>query len=363
MGRLLKYLIFYVTAFVCLFQRVQAGDVVVAKTDPPLISVLVLGVARLRGAKLVNWLQDLYPDVAIALGVLSSRSPIASLLTRFRNKALKSAAANVVIGNRMAARLGRDGVRENHIRIVPNWCDDCAITPIDAAMTDRRREWGFANSDFILGYSGNLGRAHEAETLLAAARLLKDRRDIYFLFVGGGYESQKLMEAVESEGLTNFVFKAHQPKDSLKDSLGAADAHWLSLRPELEGLIVPSKFFGIAAAGRPVIAVVSPEGEIAEVVAGAQCGIVVKPGDPVDLARAIVALADDPVLRRAMGTRARDLIEGKFSRELALQRWEEVLLEVTSAPYLPDQASSIPRKTAEKEYFGIDHTINEAKVP
>jgi glycosyltransferase involved in cell wall biosynthesis len=277
---------------------------------------------------LVNWLQDVYPEVARELDTPLVRGRVGRWLKGLRNVSLRDAEANVVIGQVMAERLEAEGICPARVTVIPNWADEQALRPIPTIESVARKKWRFEPGDFVLGYSGTLGRAHECETLLAAARLLARRHDVKFLFVGGGHEYARLEGAVREEGLAGFTFRPHQPRDRLEDTLGAADAHWISLRPELEGLIVPSKFYGILAAGRPVVAVASPDGEIGRIVADTGCGFAIEPGDADGLARAIETVADDPILRRTMAERARQASECRFPRASALERWTELIQSV-----------------------------------
>ncbi|MBX9729929.1 MAG: glycosyltransferase family 4 protein [Sphingomonas sp.] len=329
-GRLVDYLSFYFSAFFVLFAIVRRGDLIIAKTDPPLLSVIALLVARLRRARLVNWLQDLYPEVAAELGMAAMRGVVGSTLRWLRTVALRAAVANVAIGDRMAARLAKLGVPADRIAVIPNWADDAAIRPIPPAQALLRREWGL-NSKFVVGYSGNLGRAHDSETLFRAALLLRDRPDIVFLMIGGGRKNVTLSKRVQASGLTNhFQFRPYQPREMLPQSLAVADVHWLSLLPALEGLVVPSKFYGIAAAGRPVIAVADPDGEIGRIVVREGCGVAIMPGDADGLAEVIRALADYPGRVAAMGKAARALIDRDYSRSLAIGRWKMLLERVVT---------------------------------
>ena len=323
-GRAVDYLSFYVTAFFAILATARRGDIVIAKTDPPLLSVVASVAARLRGATLVNWLQDLYPEVAAELGVGAMRGPLGRLLRGRRNASLRRARLNIAIGERMAERIAAEGVPAERIAVMPNWSDEAAIRPIARAAVALRDEWGLGDA-FVVGYSGNLGRAHEFETLLGAARLLAHRDDIVFLMIGGGHESARLAARVADEGLADrFRFRPYQPRERLSESLGAADVHWLSLRPEMEGLIVPSKFYGIAAAGRPVIAITDLDGEIARIVRREDCGMAIAPGDAPGLAAAIEDLAGDPARVAAMGGAARAVIEREFGRVDAFERWDRL---------------------------------------
>jgi len=143
--------------------------------------------------------------------------------------------------------------------------------------------------------------------------------------IGGGHESARLAARVAEEGVADrFRFRPYQPRERLSESLGAADVHWLSLRPEMEGLIVPSKFYGIAAAGRPVLAITDLDGEIARIVRREGCGVAIAPGDIAGLATAIEAMARDPAQVAAMGAAARAVIEREFGRADAFVRWDRL---------------------------------------
>jgi colanic acid biosynthesis glycosyl transferase WcaI len=179
----------------------------------------------------------------------------------------------------MAEKVRALGVSADRIRVVPNWSDDDQITPVPPAANPLRREWKLEDK-FVVGYSGNLGRAHEFDTILAAAERLKDHPQIVFVIIGGGHRFEELARCVQDRGLApNFRFQPYQDDAVLKYSLSLPDVHWISLRPELEGLIVPSKVYGIAAAGRAIIAITAKTGEIAPLVEQYKCGMVVEPGN------------------------------------------------------------------------------------
>jgi hypothetical protein len=185
-GRAIDYATFYISAFFALLRNTSRDSTIVALTDPPLISVVAALAAMLRGARLINWTQDLFPEVAEALGMRALR-----VLRRARDWSLRRAQTNVALGNSMAARL------PNPI-VIHNWAD-AALHPVD-----------IPHDRFVVGYSGNLGRAHDAQTMLAAIRKLRDDKSIEFVITGGGAQ----LEAIRAERLPNVRFAGYAPRDS-----------------------------------------------------------------------------------------------------------------------------------------------------
>jgi colanic acid biosynthesis glycosyl transferase WcaI len=324
-SRSLNFVFFYWSAAFQLIKHASDDCIVVLKTDPPLLSVWAWWLLRARRVSVVNWLQDVYPEVAIRFGVPFARGRVGHLLERLRDRSLRNATVNVVLGSRMAAYIESRGVPPASIRVIPNWVDDQAIHPVDAGVNFLRDKWGLGNK-FVVGYSGNLGRVHEVETVLAAADRLKGRQDLCFLFIGGGFLYAGLKEAFRRRGLDKLaIFMPYQDQSELSNSLSAPDVHWVSLRPEFEGLIFPSKFYGIAAAGRGTIAITAADGEIAQLVATHKCGANIAPGDGAALADLLEKMIVDRALGAEWGRNARSMLSAYFSRAQALERWSQLI--------------------------------------
>jgi colanic acid biosynthesis glycosyl transferase WcaI len=325
LGRAVDYLSFYASFQTALTRLARPGDIVVAKTDPPLLSIPAMIAARRRGAHLVNWLQDLYPEVAQQLGVPYAGPPLGYGLKLLRDSSLRRAAMNVAVGEAMAARVRAAGVDAAKIRVIPNWTDDEEIVPVETADNPLRTEWQLQDK-FVVGYSGNLGRAHEFDTMIGAAEHLRHDSNVVFLFIGGGHSFDALTQQTKARGLDHlFRFLPYQARTHLKYALGVPDVHLLALRPALEGLVVPSKFYGIAAAGRPILAIAAKNGELAPLIERYRCGAVIEPGCLTALAGAITALYQNRPERIAMGLRARSMLDAEFTRRHAFERWQSAL--------------------------------------
>jgi glycosyltransferase involved in cell wall biosynthesis len=331
-GRSIDYLSFYRSMWQCLVALARRDDIIVAKTDPPLTSVIGMAAALRNGARLVNWLQDIYPETAVELGMPLMRGPAAAGLAALRNRSLRQAEVTVVVGELMARKVEALGAPSSRVHVIPNWCNDELIRPVAPSENSLRQAWGLAGQ-FVFGYSGNLGRAHEFETVLAAAERLRNEPHFIFLMIGGGKRFEELSRAVTRRGLaSSFRFIPYQEQKTLPYSLAVADAHWLSLNPKLEGLIIPSKFYGIAAAGKPIIVIADHNGEIARLVQRHGCGMVIAPGDADALVGALRLLSKAPETVSEMGRRARTMLEAHFTRQKALQRWSRLLDQLDKSP-------------------------------
>jgi len=323
LGRSIDYVSFYRSVGRCLTDLVRPGDIVVAKTDPPLIAIVARPIARRNGALLVNWLQDIYPETAVELGVPFMRGPVAASLAALRNATLREAVATVVVGDLMARKVETLSAPAARIHVIANWCNDEEI--VARADNPLRHEWNL-DDKFVLGYSGNLGRAHEFATVLAAAEQLRNEPRVAFLMIGGGKRFDELASAVQARGLSSaFRFVPYQARTLLSYSLGAADVHWVSLDPRLEGLMVPSKFYGIAAAGKPIVVIGDPDGELGRLVQRNACGFAIAPGDSNALTATLRQLSNAPQTVSEMGMRARKMLDAHFTRKQGLARWRRLL--------------------------------------
>ena len=277
------------------------ADLIVTMTDPPLLALLGPGL-RCRGAALLHWCHDLYPDLLAALGV--SVPPAAErLLSAMTVRALARHDEVIAIGTAMAARLADRGASARTIEVIANWADP-AIRPDPTAVADFRHVHGFEGRIVVM-YAGNFGRLYGFAGLLDAAAVLADRRpDVLFALVGGGARLAETRAGATRRGLPNIRFLPHQPRERLAACLGAADLH-LAMMPEAAlGLMEPCKVTGVLAAGRPCVFVGPARSDAGQLIAKSGAGDVVDPSDLGALVRTIESLADQPDRRIAMAGRA-----------------------------------------------------------
>ena len=304
--------------------RRRRPDVVLCMTDPPVIANIALVVARRYRVPLVVISQDVFPEIAVELKRLEN--PVAMRLLRgLVALYLRRADRVVAIGETMRRRLEEKGAPPDRIRVIPNWIDTTRLGP-----RERTNWWAQKRGiedKFVVMHSGNVGHAQDLDSLVRAATFLRDLDDLAVLIIGTGARHAELVALAELlEVPVEFLY--YQPRDVLSESLSAADVHVVGLAPGLAGYVVPSRLHGILAVARPVIVAADAESETAQVVERAGCGIVVPPGRPELLARAIRDAHDGKYDLAEMGRRGREWVEQEADRSVAVRRYRELLGEL-----------------------------------
>jgi colanic acid biosynthesis glycosyl transferase WcaI len=271
--------------------------------------------------------EDIFPEVARLLE--DFRNPAVNrALDRINRHLLREADAIVALGDRMRRRLVEEkGADPSRVSVIHNWADCHAIVPgpKDNAFA---REHDLVDK-FVVMHSGNVGLSQNLDVLVEAAARLASRRRLVVAVVGDGARREALEQEVARRRLTNVRFFRYQPKGSLHESFASADVFAVSLKAGIEGYIVPSKVYGILAAGRPYVAAVDPSCEVATIAREHGCGVAVPPGDPDALTSAIATLHDDPSAARAMGVRARSAAL-QFDRRIAVQSYYDLFTRIAA---------------------------------
>ena len=272
-------------------------DIIVTKTDPPMLLLIGPLLGWIKGSRLIHWAQDLYPEVAVELGVLKSGGALTQFFFFASSLAMRMHERVIVVGRCMTSRVLARGISPKGIMVIANTGVEQDIVPVAHASNPFRRQYGL-DGYFVVEYSGNLGRAHEFETVLQAARLLQNAGEdrILFLIIGGGPGRAEFVDRVGKLSLRNVRFLEAQSSDQLGASLAAADAHLVTMKTAMEGLVVPSKFYGVLAVGKPCLFVGPAGSEVACVIRESGVGAVISPGDVPELASAILKYRNDPQL-------------------------------------------------------------------
>jgi glycosyltransferase involved in cell wall biosynthesis len=300
-------------------------DVVLCMTDPPVIADAALVIARRFRAPLVVVSQDVFPEIAVELRRLESK-PLIGLLQRLIGFYLRRADRVVAIGETMRKRLEKKGAPPERIVVIPNWVDTEAIRP-----APKDNEWAREQQltdRFVVMHSGNIGHAQNLDALVRATTFLRDLDDLSVLIIGGGAQHAALLELSERLDADQVRFLGYQPRETLSLSLSAANVHVVGLASGLSGYVVPSRLYGVLAAGRPVIVAADPESETARLVEQEGCGVVVPPGRPELLAGAIRSAHDGELDLVEMGRRGREYVVREADRTVAFERYRSMLREL-----------------------------------
>ncbi len=306
--------------------RLPKPDVVVFETDPFLLPFVASRLSKKTGCRVVGYLQDIYPDVAIALGKVSNSWPVRKLRESLFG-IYRHCEQMVVLSSDMKNLLLASGVSENRITIVPNWADTESILPIDRENNQFLKR-NRLEENFVVMYSGNLGLTQRLEEFVEAAAILRDDPEIKFVFVGQGARRAELEKLSTSLALSNVMFLDYQPLSELAHSLSAADLHLVPLTRELSQCLMPSKVYGILAAGRPYLTNAPQNSELRQMTETHQVGIPIEAGSPQVIANKIRESKADQSALKVMGMRCRILAESNYTKHHATKTFSQVLLSV-----------------------------------
>jgi glycosyltransferase involved in cell wall biosynthesis len=324
-GRLLNEITFCLSAS----WRVLTGlrpDVIYVLSSPPFLPLFISVVSRLRGVPYLFVMMDVFPDIAVKMGLLESDAAIVRFWNWLSNLSLRRADRIVVLGRCMfeiiRAKLDSDRVP---IDVIHNWSDRRFMYPVARSQNPFFVDHPALKDKFIVLYSGNLGRFQDFETILKSAEAMLGDDQVRFVIAGEGARREWLSQNIESRGLRNVSLFPFVPQDQLIYSLNAADVGLVTLERGAEGLGVPSKFYPLIAVGKPIIALMGSQAEVARLVREAEIGSVVTQGDVEGLVKAISSLAGDPERHLETSKRAHALFLERFDREYAIQAYRDAL--------------------------------------
>ncbi|AMV36771.1 glycosyltransferase family 4 protein [Planctomyces sp. SH-PL62] len=342
LSRMTDYLSFYARAVVKAF-RLPRFDLVVTLTTPPIIGLVGTLLRRMKGSTHVCWSMDLHPDASLALRRMSPRNPIVRSLAWLSDAVLRQADRVVVLGPYMADRILMKRVRPDRIVTIPVWSRKDEVYPVAHASNGFRKRLGFGD-ELVCMYSGNLGLAHTFDEFLEAARRLRDKKDVVFLYIGGGPRLAEVKAAKERDGLDNVRILDYVAREELHLSLSTADVHLISMRPEMTGIVVPGKLYGIMAAARPALFVGPPHCESADLIRRSGGGFAVPFGDADGVVAALERLRADRNLARQMGEKARHAFIASHEMGPCCYQWFELARGLVTPTRPASHAVAVPSR-------------------
>ncbi|MFG3591787.1 glycosyltransferase family 4 protein [Bradyrhizobium sp. RDI18] len=321
--RAVAELLFTVRMFFVLLGRLRRGDVTLTVPAPFMLPYAFAAAAKLKGARSVLIMHDLYPDVLVMAGLLKPDSLLAKVMHALNAPMFRALDAVIIIGRdteKLLLRYG--GMTSDKIRFIPNWATLArGVRAIDPDNPYRRS----LSARFVVGLSGNLGFTHDPVIVFEAARLLRDDKEIHFLLSGWGIGFDQLKAMQAEAKLPNVTLVDRVEEEQLEAFLSAADVWIIPYRRNVAGVSVPSRFYNLLAIGRPVILVSEADAEAALTVIEHDVGWVVEPGNAGELAKTVsrAARADDP--QRA--ERAAE-ISRRFDFEIAMANYCGLIREL-----------------------------------
>jgi colanic acid biosynthesis glycosyl transferase WcaI len=301
---------------------IERPQLIICMTDPPIVGDLGVAVAKRFRAPLLVISEDVFPEIATELGRLTN-PVLVGVLRRLVGFYLRRAEHIVAIGERMRERLVEKGAAPDRVTVIPNWVDASAIQPgpRDNAWS---REQELADR-FVVMHSGNVGHAQNLDNLVYATTYLRDLDDLAVPIVGFGARHAEVTALAHRLEADRVMFLPYQPREVLTESLGSAHVHYVGLARGLSGFVVPSRLYGVLAAGRPVIVAADADSETARLVNEAECGVAVPPDRPDLIAAAIRDAHDGRLDLEEMGRRGREYVEREADRPVALARYRTLI--------------------------------------
>ncbi len=308
--RVLSYLSFYVAAAVRIL-LMPRQDTIVSFTTPPVISLLGTMVKALRGSRHFVYEHDLYPDVAIDLGHFKRGGLIDRFVGALADFSRRHADAVIALGDCMKARLVARGIPASHVLIAEDWANSEAIQPMPRPGDPH---------ELVLLYSGNLGLAHDLDTLTGAMKMLNEDKRFRFLFVGNASKRADLTGFIAANAIQSAEFRGYVPRDRLSEGLSLGDLGVVTQHNVCSGVVVPSKVYGILAAGRAVLFIGPRTAMPALIVERFRCGWRIEPGDVYGLTELLLHLAANRHLVEEAGVRARQALLDHYDLPLSIER-------------------------------------------
>lgn len=323
-GKAINGIIFCIRCGVHLIRNSSKSNLLLITTAPPFLPIVAYLGKLIWKMPYICLMYDLYPDVVVALNVLPKKHLLVRLWNRINYLVWLNAKTIVVISDTMKNRIvSKYPILADKIKVVHNWSNPEIIKPMDKQDNSFAKKYNLTNRFTVL-YSGNFGRCHDLDTIMEAAKLLKDK-PVQFLFIGNGAKLSSCKEQVKIHQLDNFLFLPFQDKAVLPSSLTSCDLGLVSIAPDLEGIIAPSKLYGILAAGKPVAIICESHSYLKELVTTAGCGETFNHNDAQSLANFIEDLILNPQKASSMGTMGRKYLESNFTPEIIAKQYLEIL--------------------------------------
>ena len=309
------------------------GDFVLVVTNPPLLPYITMLACHLRGAKCVVRVDDVYPDVMCAAGMLNKYGTSYRIINWLTRQLYQKAERVITLGRDMRDLVSHKmSYHPERVMVITNWADCNLITPTPKETNTLLSELRLSGK-FVVQWAGNMGHPHEVKSLFDAMVCLKNHPSVHFLFIGSGSKRAWLETEARKAGIDNVTFLGNRPRDDQQDFLNACDIALSSLVEGMVGISVPSRMYNIFSAGKPILAIGEPHSELAMVINEEGVGWVVPPDRPDELVRVISQARENPILLAEMGKRGRSIVEMKYSSQFVIDQYINLFRRLGAGVY------------------------------
>ena len=312
--------------------KIEKQDYIYTISQPPILGG-VLGVLGkwIKGGKLIYNIQDFNPEQTIAVGYAKNKLLLNTVMA-VDKFSCKNSDKVIVVGRDMQETLKN---RFNNKKVpsnvfINNWINEKEIYPLDQnhpKIVAFKEKYNLKDK-FIIMYSGNIGLYYDLENIIKVIGEFKDREDVVFAFIGDGTVKSKIEEYVTNNNLNNVTFIPYQDKADLIYSLNAADIHWVVNAKGIKGVSVPSKLYGVMAAGKPVLGVLDEGSEARLIVEECNCGVCIEPGNYKEISRNIEYILNNKELIKSLGRNGRKYLEVNLTKDVSINKYKDTILSL-----------------------------------
>ncbi|UZJ79347.1 glycosyltransferase family 4 protein [Fictibacillus sp. KU28468] len=302
-------------------------------SQPPVLGGLIGTIGKwFKRSKHVYNIQDFNPEQAAAISYTNKQS-IFKLAKKVDKLNCRYADKVIVVGNDMSETLKNRFLNKDvpSHEVINNWTNEDEIVPLDKSNSTIQQFLKENNLEdkFIIMYSGNVGLYYDLENIIKVTKSFKDNNDLAFVFIGDGAVKSTMQSFIEKEAVNNVHFLPYQPKDFIKYSLNAADVHLVVNQKGIKGVSVPSKIYGVMAAGKPILGVLEQGSEAQMLIEKSDSGLVVEPQDYDGIIQAIKYLYKlNKETLTEIGHNGREYLDQHLKREISINKYREVINEV-----------------------------------
>lgn len=332
-SRIKNLLAYFFNSLLATF-KIEKQDYIFTISQPPILGG-VLGVLGkwIKGGTLIYNIQDFNPEQTMAVGYAKNQLLLNTVMA-VDKFSCKKANKVIVVGRDMQETLRN---RFNNKKVpknvfINNWINEKEIYPLKCnhhKIEEFKKKYGLEDK-FIIMYSGNIGLYYDLENIIKVIGEFKERKDVVFAFVGDGTIKDKIEKYVEENQLRNVIFIPYQDKADLIYSLNAADIHWVVNAKGIKGVSVPSKLYGVMAAGKPVLGVLDKGSEARLIVEDCNCGVCIEPGDYQEISKQINYILENKEEIKSLGFNGREYLETNLTKEVSINKYKESILKAIS---------------------------------